>query len=411
MIDKLSYETILNGITEADLENNYTYFMKYCYKYKVKDNCYAKKFSNDPEYNEHITRTLKRDFPFSNEKIHRKIRTKIKYSNYPFEYYKKYADMEYRKNNYINSIDHEQIEMVKSISGIMNGNEFNDYINSLIPGSFGIYQEFKLTSPYFSKDNDEIYIIDNPILKEKVFKTPMIKGSMWKGLMLHSAFIKLDELTKKSDTDINELIGTYKKIYRIFGAGSDNFRTLKDILSIYINNHSLTTKDTLIRQLMRHALFDLGIDINIKKEDQSSIIEQLIEQIDNKMQNQNLKICVQKGRAIFYPTYFNKISLEVLNPHNKKTKAGEQPVNFEVVPKGSEGWFQVAYIPFDAVIFSDAELKKQAEEDSAFICDLVNELLTSHGFGAKTKLGWGHAEPIKDTMQCYFKEVSQNEQS
>ena len=78
---------------------------------------------------------------------------------------------------------------------------------------------------------------------------------MWKGLMLHSAFIKLDELTKNL---IRTLMSSsvHTKIYRIFGAGSDNFRTLKDILSIYINNHSLT-KRYLIRQLMRHALLTL----------------------------------------------------------------------------------------------------------------------------------------------------------
>jgi len=47
--------------------------------------------------------------------------------------------------------------------------------------------EFKLKKPYFSKDDDNFYIIDNPIAKDKVFKLPMVRSTTWKGVLRFAA--------------------------------------------------------------------------------------------------------------------------------------------------------------------------------------------------------------------------------
>ena len=66
-------------------------------------------------------------------------------------------------------------QKIEQISGIYdNLTNLQNYINKLPKHSFAIWFKFKLEAPYFSKDDDEFYIIQNPILKETNFKVPMI---------------------------------------------------------------------------------------------------------------------------------------------------------------------------------------------------------------------------------------------
>lgn len=53
---------------------------------------------------------------------------------------------------------------------------------SLLPdSSFHLSFVFSLATPYLSKDDNPFYIIDNPIVREKVFRLPMVRPSSWKG--------------------------------------------------------------------------------------------------------------------------------------------------------------------------------------------------------------------------------------
>ncbi|MGC8979423.1 RAMP superfamily CRISPR-associated protein, partial [Caldisericum sp.] len=109
--------------------------------------------------------------------------------------------------------------------------------------------------------------------------------------------------------------------------------------------------------------------------------------------NKSLPIEFQthKGRAIFYPTYFNRLSLEVINPHDRRKRAGIRPIYYEVVPEGTEGLLQIIYIPFDAVLKENDVIKKEAEEDLENLLSAI-EKVSQSGIGAKTKLGWGTFE-------------------
>ena len=42
---------------------------------------------------------------------------------------------------------------------------------------------FNLRKPYLSRDDEDFYIIDNPIVKERVFKVPYIRSTTWKGAL------------------------------------------------------------------------------------------------------------------------------------------------------------------------------------------------------------------------------------
>src|SRR5579884_2765450 len=53
----------------------------------------------------------------------------------------------------------------------------------------------------------------------------------------------------------------------------------------------------------------------------------------------------RQGSLAFYPTWFDKIGFEVINPHSRKTRAGTQPILYEVVPSGTEGVLRLLYAP------------------------------------------------------------------
>jgi len=64
---------------------------------------------------------------------------------------------------------------------------------------------FTLAKPYISKDDNPFYIIDNPIVRDKVFQLPMVRSTSWKG-NLYSALWQLGH-DKQDDERIQCLFG------------------------------------------------------------------------------------------------------------------------------------------------------------------------------------------------------------
>jgi CRISPR/Cas system CMR subunit Cmr6 (Cas7 group RAMP superfamily) len=190
--------------------------------------------------------------------------------------------------------------------------------------SFFLQFTFSLTKPYLSKDDDQFYICENPIRKDKIFKVPMISGSTWKGNMRWTARQYKERNPDKSDTP---------EIIRLFGN-------------------------------------ERGKDSDFKR-----------------------------GRLNFYPTFFDQISLEVINPHDRKTKAGINPIYIESVPVGASGYFSLLYVPFD-LIGKPLEIKKQVIEDMNLIYDALKEMMLTYGFSAKKGSGFGVADKnISGTLE------------
>ncbi len=184
---------------------------------------------------------------------------------------------------------------------------------SILPKySFAIQFNFRLAKPYISKDEQEFYIIDNPIRKEKIFGLPFVAPSSWKG-SLRSALWQLGYNEKN------------EHIQRLFG----------------------NERDT---------------------EDESSF---------------------QKGRLHLYPTFFNKKSLEVINPHDREKRTGSKPIYFESVPIDSKGVFSLLCIPFDKL---GEEIPHQTTSDLKLLCEGLHAMFMVYGFGAKTSSGFGTAE-------------------
>ncbi|MDE4543258.1 RAMP superfamily CRISPR-associated protein [Thermoanaerobacterium sp. R66] len=296
----------------------------------------------------------------------------------------------FKKDNKIYCIGDKN--KIQNISGILDNCEnVSVYIKKLFPYSFIIWSKFKLKQPYFSKDDDDFYIISNPVLKEKAFKVPMVRGSGWKGTLANAFKDLINENIDIGDKERNRtLIESY---IRIFGTGSEYMKSLEYYYKKRLENEAYTIK-YLKDSLFRLLLFEFGIKLtkemleNIRK---ANTREEIFNILNDEYFAKIESINTHKGRAIFYPTYFDRLSLEVFNPHDRRKRAGTQPIYYEVVPESTEGILQIIYIPFDGMLNENDILKSEAENDLNNIL-LAIEKISQNGVGAKTKLGWGTFE-------------------
>lgn len=193
--------------------------------------------------------------------------------------------------------------------------------DNLPPYSLFVQFTFKLATPYLSKDNDEFYMYDNPISKDKVFKVPIVSASTWKGNLRWVARQCEGLNPERPDTS---------EITRLFG--------------------------------------------------------------NEKGQEERFR----KGRLNFYTTFFNEIGLEVINPHDRKTKAGTVPIFLESVPTGATGTFTMLYVPFDLLGKPDKEVTQQVADDMELAYYSLCKMMLTYGFSAKKSSGFG---VIKDEFK------------
>jgi len=99
-----------------------------------------------------------------------------------------------------------------------------------------------------------------------------------------------------------------------------------------------------------------------------------------------------RGALAFYPTWFNKVSFEVINPHSRKTRAGTQPILYEVVPADTEGVLRLLYAPLPG---NDACGTAEGIDALQKLLDAAEQLLTVYGLSAKRTAGWGIAEVLE----------------
>jgi CRISPR/Cas system CMR subunit Cmr6 (Cas7 group RAMP superfamily) len=229
-------------------------------------------------------------------------------------------------------------------------------LSYLPPYSFFVSIEFTLRKPFISRDDDEFYVYDNSISKEKVFKVPYVRASSWKGNLRWAAYKKLiDKLHSMSQEEkIGEksaLVHERLALARIFG-------NEKDIMDLHLKRLLGSLNEEYEKELQETYEKKGGEEVSFQ------------------------------GRLQFYPTFFNTIGLDVINPHDRKTRAGTVPITLEVVPENVEGAFSLLYVPFD-MIENKTVLKTQVSEDLMTICRAIRDMLMVHGFSAKKTSGYG----------------------
>jgi CRISPR-associated protein Cmr2 len=215
-----------------------------------------------------------------------------------------------------------------------------------------------------SKDDDPFYVAEsvNPVRKDKVFKVPMMSASSWKGLLRWT--VMHTRLTLKKDQPAEQFAQERFAQTLLFGdeKGEEPGQT-KDFAA-YLDNLGGSAARKLYVQKIREYFH-----------------------LDEKAEMPH-----HSGRLMFYPTFFNLIDVEVINPHSRKTRAGTHPIYLECVPVGAKGTFSLLYVPFDLIGKDENEIQNQALADLQLVAEGLKEMFLTYGFSAKRTSGYGVAE-------------------
>lgn len=243
-------------------------------------------------------------------------------------------------------------------------------LSTLPRGSWFLQFTFTLAKPWMSKDDDPFYVTEsvNPVRKDKVFKVPMMAASSWKGLLRWTAMYT--RLAQKKD--------------------------------------ALTPKQFAIERFMQTLLFgDEKGEGEEKSSGMAAYLDQLGPEEGRKEARQEYERLLRehykvekndplpnhRGRLFFYPTFFDRIDVEVINPHSRETKAGTHPIYLECVPENASGTFSLLYLPFDMVGKEESEIREQAGRDLQLVAKAIKEMMRTYGFSAKRTSGYGTAQP------------------
>jgi len=251
------------------------------------------------------------------------------------------------------------------------------------PGSWAVQVHLTLKKPYISKDDVDFYILDNPVKKEWVFKVPYVAPSQWKGALRSAMMRKLVDALRSSQIDEEGFTRERLRLYRLFGNEKDG---TAEFLNRALTNHRASTRSGDAPQAQEWE--ELYKQVALEFEENVRAAGYRTENVEG-----------FQGRLHFYPTFFDRIDLEVINPHDRKTGAGKNPIYFECVPAGTEGVFTLLYVPLDQVGRSSREeIEQEAKADLKAVAEGVKAMLTEYGFGAKTSSGYGVVEGEEATV-------------
>ena len=236
-------------------------------------------------------------------------------------------------------------------------------LSTLPSHSFFVQFRFTLARPFISRDDETFHVMDNPVRKDKVFKVPMVSAASWKGNLRWTAM--------KAD---------------LWGAVKDDGNPVRD------------DPEEFARRRFRHTLLfgtEKGFETTGSSSDWTSFLDGLCGEGKadyRRLLRQQLGGTDDDppphlaGWLHFYPTFFDRIGLEVINPHDRQTRAGKQPIYFECAPIGARGTFSLLYVPLGHVA------DEQARQDLATVAKAISEMMLTYGFSAKKTSGYGEAE-------------------
>ncbi len=237
---------------------------------------------------------------------------------------------------------------------------FKPDIQKLVSFSFFLQFKFTLAKPFISRDDESFYITENPVKKDKVFKVPMMSPSGWKGNLRWSAgrdFV--EELSCKLD----EIFVKRLQLIRMFGNETEA-----------TNQHfNACISQKLFNKKGKNETKEIGKQFQ-------QYLEEAIPAIKN--------VSGLQGWLYFYTTFFDKIDLEVINPHDRKKRTGTIPIYFEVVPINATGTFSLLWFPYDLVENSIAR-KQALKENWMVLKKALKNMFLIYGFSAKKTSGFG----------------------
>ncbi len=223
---------------------------------------------------------------------------------------------------------------------------------------------FKLKKPYISLDDGPFYIIDNPVVKDTVLEIPMIRATTLKGALRYAAM--KTRLLDATSTDVDFYVNERIKLVKLFGSEKDVVEKFLD--SQFRRKLAGEKSVQAIKEQMKQAFSESGN---------------------------------REGRLIFYPVFFDSVGLDVIAPHDRRTRtiAEMGHILFETVPAGAQGTFSLLYFPFDlltALRSGDSTAKakaiKEIQEDLEVLKEAIPAMLLTYGFAAKKTSGYSTVE-------------------
>jgi CRISPR-associated protein Cmr2 len=201
--------------------------------------------------------------------------------------------------------------------------------------SFALCIPFRLRKPYLSRDECDFYLLDNPVRKDKIFQVPMVASTSWKGVLRGVLCAQIDEWWNGLDEQ-SRAAWKYRR--------------------------ELVPKRRLLTRLFGN---ERGADKRFFA-----------------------------GRLHFYSTFFDRdqIAIEVINPHDRATGIGKQPILMESVRAQAQGDLVIVYVPFGPIDQSEEKRRAEVAQDILALCQGIQAMLAVFGFGAKTSSSFGVVE-------------------
>lgn len=290
------------------------------------------------------------------------------------------------------------LDELKNIQQEINQN----FVSCFPPSSWYIHLPFTLRKPYISRDDTDFYIIDNPVKKEWVFKVPYIAASQWKGALRSAMVRDLVSCLGAGNNDVEKFNEERLRLFRLFGNEKDG------------------TSEFLNRVLARYSQGEDSVGEQADQ-DTGKLFKAEIKRVNEVFKSDLIRKGYRQGdiegfqgSLHFYPTYFDQIGLEVINPHDRKTGAGKNPIYFECVPEGTKGVFNLLYVVLVGPELNSEKAEEQAKQDLKAAARGVKSMITRYGFGAKTSSGFGVADvgweeasirPEDEEFQAYWEEA------
>ncbi len=237
---------------------------------------------------------------------------------------------------------------------------------NLPPGSFCLQFRFTLDEAFLSRDDQTFYMIDNPVRKDTVCHLPTISSAGWKGNLRWTA----GQLWAGRTASVETLAEERFRLALLFGdetgeeEGTKLARCLDDC-----HPEAPEAKDLYRQKLRRHF----------------------------SIEDDEARLPHHAGRLEFYPTFFDRLDIEVINPHRRDTRAGTQPILLESVPADTSGWFTLVYVPFDLIGRPLDEVKAALRCDLPLLAEALKEMFCTYGFSAKKSSGFGLAKTGPNT--------------
>lgn len=231
-------------------------------------------------------------------------------------------------------------------------------IDRLPAGSFHLRLPITLATPWLSRDDIGLYVIDNPVRTDRVFGVPTISPAGWKGMFRWAATkVCLEHLADRLDDFARERLALTHLFGSEKGGGEEEVRALAAYL------------DELCPDAA--AAYRAALGPAVEGIDEAAAVPRL------------------RGRLHFLPTFFDRIGMEVLNPHDRRSGAGTVPIYVGCAAAGASGVFEVVYVPWPGDGIDRAKSIRESTSDLDRVVRPLQALCLDFGISAKRSSGYG----------------------